>query len=331
MKKTNPIPFYTLKQVAQHLNKELKTDSYNVKTLLALALTYDLKLHLYVYGWEFTCGYIFKIKNNDGMEQQERENLNENISRWLDFFVEQAIRYGGLIELDIATIRLLQDKKKISAIYGKDFYFSNILGLDGVFLTESKNYLSSLIKHTIQKKELHNGALDILEKIDGEIEIKNLHLFFTEQSIGEKDSIIPKYSNPEIVDEGLVSYSPVVKRKDVLITYNQFERILNGELSKILDKHSHNFAEIKLGNRGVSSEKLNAKIAAQTLADYLWRKDEEKKIRIKDMALNVFVELYKTEHSNQLPEKAESLQPWIKNIADKYPHSTQAGRPKNGT
>lgn len=86
-----------------------------------------------------------------------------------------------------------------------------------------------------------------------------------------------------------------------------------------------------MGNRGVSSEKLNAKIAAQTLADYLWRKDEEKKIRIKDMALNVFVELYKTEHSNQLPEKAESLQPWIKNIADKYPHSTQAGRPKNGT
>jgi len=97
------------------------------------------------------------------------------------------------------------------------------------------------------------------------------------------------------------------------------------ELNMYLDQ-ANSKTEFK---RGVSQAKLNAKLAACTLAEYLWKQDTEKNIRIKDMAISVRFELSKTEHADQLPEKAESLENWIKDVADKYPHSRQAGRPKN--
>lgn len=122
--------------------------------------------------------------------------------------------------------------------------------------------------------------------------------------------------------EALTYYHPTnykfnLQRSMVLINEHELNMYLDQANSK---------TEFK---RGVSQAKLNAKLAACTLAEYLWKQDTEKNIRIKDMAISVRFELSKTEHADQLPEKAESLENWIKDVADKYPHSRQAGRPKN--
>lgn len=76
---------------------------------------------------------------------------------------------------------------------------------------------------------------------------------------------------------------------------------------------------------GVSPEKLNAKLAAATLAEYLWRQDKNQIIKIKDMAINVYTELYQTEHQSQLPDNKDSLKDWIKDVAPSY--ARESGRP----
>ncbi|MEG2128487.1 MAG: hypothetical protein RRZ32_04960 [Acinetobacter sp.] len=77
---------------------------------------------------------------------------------------------------------------------------------------------------------------------------------------------------------------------------------------------------------GVSKDKIEAKKYAKNIADYLWRKDVENKIKIKEMSINVYVELNQTIHRDQLPDQPESLKDWIKDIAPDY--AKESGRPR---
>ena len=76
---------------------------------------------------------------------------------------------------------------------------------------------------------------------------------------------------------------------------------------------------------GISPAKVNAKLAAATLAEKLWREDKNQKIKILEMAITVYSELYQTEHKSQLPNNQGSLKEWIKHIAPTY--AREAGRP----
>lgn len=79
--------------------------------------------------------------------------------------------------------------------------------------------------------------------------------------------------------------------------------------------------------KGVSIQKLQAKEQAKIIAKALWNNDKEQKIRIKEMAIAVYTELYDNGFKLQLPNSTDSLQNWIKDIAP--PYATTGGRPKN--
>lgn len=193
------------------------------------------------------------------------------------------------------------------------------------------------------KPKLSNDLIDILEKRRA-----NLEIFWVESSpavsSGVFDSemlellgyqptgfLLYEYDLEEcspisfpIDIDALTYYHPTNYRFSLqrsMIYINEEE--LNSYLAKASPKKEDQ-------KRGVSQAKVDAKLAACTLAEYLWQQDTEKKIRIKDMAISVRFELSRTEHANQLPEKAESLEKWIKDIANKYPHAQEPGRPKNG-
>ncbi|MCU4389923.1 hypothetical protein KTH73_04170 [Acinetobacter courvalinii] len=114
---------------------------------------------------------------------------------------------------------------------------------------------------------------------------------------------------------------------DFVFTLDRSMLLINEhELNIYLAKESPK-KEIK---RGVSRAKMDAKLAACTLAEYLWQQDTEKKIRTDEMTQKIYEHLYLTHHREQLPGEKESLRPWIIDIARKYPHAQEPGRPENG-
>lgn len=312
----NPAPFFTLKEAAKELNRVLNFNYYDSKKLLHLALVYDLKLHTYFYGdfnvfVDLSCS-ISPL--SDGDKYLEIIRITEEI-------VKTEMTWGVLLEIEYYALQRI-------ALFGKaetrDYGFCNITNLKMEALNQS-NFLS----HTDLKRKYLKYIEE--EKIN---EIKILAIYPMLESISEKESSRPKKYNVFETDDGQFIYHPMIRKKDVCITHNQLLRILNSELcirdNATLDqqdsKNKHQFSK----PTGKSKAKENAQIAAKTLADYLWRQDKDKKTRISEMAINVYAELYQTEHQSQLPENQQSLESWITDVADKYPHSRLPGRKKKG-
>lgn len=195
---------------------------------------------------------------------------------------------------------------------------------DAIFLANSNGYQSFWARWV---KELDVPISEIPTYID------YFRIYTNEDAIKLEDRY--RKSEPES-DNGFLNYSDYLYHRvegveinfsDIHFSKDQLVLIKNS----LITDHQLRVTPLEYkGKRGISQAKVNAKLAAQTLADYLWRQDREHKIRIKEMAINVHAELYQTDHANQLPDKAESLESWIKDIASKYPHSRQGGRPKNG-
>lgn len=125
------------------------------------------------------------------------------------------------------------------------------------------------------------------------------------------------------------------KNTDLLFVYINKNNIFvkNDDAIDILNNVFSCYSELDSENEkndikpiGVSKEKIEAKRYARNIAEYLWRKDIEHKIKIKEMAINVYAELHQTHHRAQLPDKPESLKGWIKDIAPSY--AKESGRPK---
>ena len=60
------LPYYTLEQASSVLNNKLKSDIYNPKSILVLALNYQIDLHVHFYGdWklDFDCHIPLDLTN----------------------------------------------------------------------------------------------------------------------------------------------------------------------------------------------------------------------------------------------------------------------------
>jgi len=100
--------------------------------------------------------------------------------------------------------------------------------------------------------------------------------------------------------------------------------------------NAHNVYQI----RALKKEKSNrtllpnamkeaARGAAQSFANSLWKADEARTIRIGQMAEMVWVKLIDMGYQSALPDKAESIVPWIRPIAEKeYKYAMKGGRPR---
>ncbi|MFC3902272.1 hypothetical protein SAMN05421749_10314 [Acinetobacter marinus] len=316
------IPYYSLKQASKILNKKFDTEIYNSKSIVLIALAYNLKLHVYFYGhWMISCYAESSVCNNQTQEKQF--SINSRVGRELISIVV----HGVLLELDVNAIRSIHNKG--------EFFHENELGFCGAlevhFESKSDEYYSFL-SGILNLKDL---ALENEQKV-GNIDQLQIPIICPYMiDIDDEDFKPPVYQYFD--DDGRYSYFPHIRLKDIVITHTQLQKIIDGELilksdDYLGDKTSKYEKHISLNHssRGISQSKRNAKLASQTLADYFWRQDTEQKIRIKEMAIQVYADLNQTQHADQLPDKTESLQSWIEPIADKYPHSRKPGRPENG-
>lgn len=304
-----PLPFYSLEQAVSILNQDTKYQIFEPESLLLMALNYDLKLHVL-----FTGNWNVNIEHKEGFDHDDILKTVIKLSSHLS--------NGGLFELNQMSLKYLYSGDKTKSF---EYYFLDCVPIADVFLY-SENYIREVIqgfnnlpfpphtltdfKFTLQTPFIDSSPVDSRLSCDFEL-----------------------FGNAIDQHEGDLFF-PIIGLNNIYITYKELNNILNNNLTvrtnhrlKINDymntENSNKFKTI-----GVSQAKLNAKLAAQTLADYFWKKDTDKKIKIKDMAIQIYAELYNTEHKEQLPNDQISIKDWIVQIADKYPHSRAGGRTK---
>lgn len=168
----------------------------------------------------------------------------------------------------------------------------------------------------------HDEVYSVCEQYFSDQEMPDINIAPTEFKaiINERNTI------PELNIDANTGLSSVnINKNNIFIKNDDALDILNNIFSSYLESKIENIKnEIK--PVGVSKEKIEAKRYAKNIADYLWRKDIENKIKIKEMAINVYAELFQTSYKEQLPDKPESLKEWIKDIAPSY--AKESGRPK---
>ena len=355
----NPAPFYTLKDAAKELNRLLKVDYYDSKKLLSMASVYDLKLYIYSEGWDGR--YIYNAKMSQEYnefvrdenylagysEAQRRKDDTLNIIA--DNTISCLLHDGCLLQLSLDVINKFRFQKQYEFI-STQHNFNEAIYLEDAFNPQTKAYLLEGFKTALQTdheffKFLYQSYLDkktieaIVDiKID-EIELKKPRCVSIQNAkpkyignlvINDELSVLLNDEDSEDVIDEAEEYSKfVINRKDILITHSQLIRILEGTLS-VRDTEHHSKQELpeyKIPSkpRGVSVAKKNAKLAAETLADYLWTKDTDKNIKLLEMARIVHSELHKTNHYTQLPS-IEAMKDWLRPIAPG--HAKLAGRPQ---
>ncbi|OUY09021.1 hypothetical protein [Acinetobacter populi] len=324
--KQNPIPYYTLKQAAKILNKKFNTDAYNSKTIVSMALIYELNLYVMFFGqWSISCDCHVPIKLTH--EEDENKQIYREIVLDIENIIENSINHSAtLLRLDDFAL------ENINAIGKHNFNpdcdsrgFDGFLRISDLFCDDGFNTISNILSN-----HYFNSVSRLSNEQINDIEILAIYPMAT--GLTDYNYLRPiakpfSYDD-EDQNEECYSYYPYIQTKDVLITHIQLEKILNGELnSRWRNKvtHDENYQQTSdVERRGVSIAKSNAKLAARTLAQYLWSKDTDQNTKILEMARMVHSELQNTEHHTQLPS-IESVKEWLKLVAPVY--AKQAGRP----
>lgn len=119
---------------------------------------------------------------------------------------------------------------------------------------------------------------------------------------------------PDIAEEVTAGSQLLIMGVFQLVTELIDKKIVT-EVAKIAPLAKHN------------SKKLEAQKAACALAEEMWEEDKDKKIRISEMATNVFIALQNSEHADNLPDHHVTVKDWIKSVAPDY--ARKGGKPRN--
>lgn len=337
----NPTPFYTLKDAAKELNRVLEVDYYDTKKLLNMALVYNLKLYIFVKGWEGQVSYAEEMTDEwneyaDVDKHGGYTKLHFDMDATLEAIINARLNLflskGCLLEVQQELIKILIINKKFigDTSFG---YFENILDIQDSFIENPKNYFLEVFKERPSSALVNElrGCTLLSDAIASVVDIKIAWIqLLQEGNLLHHSAITP----PPIIDntrvkEGQPAIYQAINRTDLLITHYQLSKIIEDSLT-LRDRKIETIETLiekqDLKPRGISKARENAKFAAKTLAHYLWSKDTDNKIKIKEMAITVYAELSQTEHHVELPDQAVSLKEWIKEVAPAY--AKEAGRPK---
>ncbi|MEF9993662.1 MAG: hypothetical protein RSA22_05560 [Acinetobacter sp.] len=233
----NPVPFYTLKQAAKELNRQLKTDAYDSKKILSLAMVYNLRLHILAYGWDSRGSYGHKINPNhlDSEIQssgESRISVSSKLDKKLNFvsdnLLNELLSDGALLRLTDTAIQHIYTQS--IADTGLDYWC-----FDGVLSIRESNLESfdPFIGANKRRRENISGDDDEYLELWNALESTSIHDIdlFTKEAVNHY--LIPARSKtPSYVDEvtGESYYRPSITKKDVLITHKELEKIINGNL-----------------------------------------------------------------------------------------------------
>lgn len=320
------LPYCTLKQAATKLNNNFKTDIYDEKSLLAIALSFDIELHSFFQGWSFVwdIDVVFSTEFIQGLDSKTRNEYRIRVAKAIDSMTDLITTKGYLVKLSKTAIFTLQSKNFVEICEDRGNLSNEILQIGDCFEQATLN-LAELINKTIVVN--HFKWHELCSNVES---IEVLQVYFSEDSDCGVHSLIPSPSSYEL-SEGDFYFYPKICMEHIVITKYQLDKIIKQNFIPLKQLFGEINSEIKTVSThkrkrtGVSPDKLNAKLAAATLAEYLWRKDKNQIIKIKDMAINVYTELYQTEHQSQLPDNKDSLKDWIKDVAPSY--ARESGRP----
>ncbi|MCO8085967.1 hypothetical protein [Acinetobacter lwoffii] len=338
----NPAPFYTLKDAAKELNRALEVDYYDAKKLLNMALVYDLQLYIFVRGWE---GYAaWGAEMSEAWEEYADVDKHEGYTQLhfdMDATLEAiitarlnlALRDGCLLEVKRELINELILRKNIVADGSLGIFFSNILDIQDSFTRNPKNLFLEAFKPPLAPELIGElGKCTLSANVIASVE--NIHIawieLWEENTLFSHNTVTPTpVIESKIEKEGRPAILQAISRTDLLITHYQLSRIIEGSLIQKgtpVETRETLIKKMDLKPRGISPARERAKLAAKTLANYLWSQDRDNKIKIKEMAITVYAELSQTEHRIELPDQAISLKDWIKEVAP--PYSREPGRTK---
>lgn len=331
----NLASFYTLQEAADYLNEKYKKYVCTDSTLLKQLLAYKIPTHVYSFGLNtFGSEFIFK---NDLLPRKQKE-------RWLDkqddivadlgeFLKAEGSKTGLFLELRHQDLVQIYMQKQVITHSFKDVipfeYINNSTNLREVIeemWKETISYANENPHHNLQEQVDNTKELfDNFVAVDEILNSKDMQDFSCKkQYLDIKPQIVEIEKNTGYLED--FSFFKIISEDLFILKKNLglLEKYLIGE--EMYEQRYKPLIKITQSPRGKSKDKEMAQFAAKTLAAYLWSKDTENKIKIKEMAIIINAELNRTEHYAQLPEQSISLKKWIEDVAPEY--AREAGRPR---
>lgn len=328
--------YYSLTEAVEYLNQKynqyLSTDS----TLLKQLLAYKIPTHIYSFGLT-TFGSEFIFKNDFLPRNEKNESTCDTDSLAADlseFLRAEGAKTGLFFELRHQDLVQIYMQKQVTTHSFQDVipfeYIANATNLREVIdeiWRGTVSYYANKELHSLIQKQIDNTKelFDNFDSVEEILNVKDMQEFLSNsQYLNVKPQIVEIDKDIGHLKDfcffKILAEDIFILRKNLAL----LEKYLIGE--EVYVESPKALIEITKSPKGKSKYKEMAQFAAQTLANFLWKQDKENKIKIKEMAIQVYAALNQTEHREQLPDQPVSLKKWIEDIAPEY--AREAGRPK---
>lgn len=291
---------YTLSEACDYLNIKNKTNIFSSERLLNNISKYEIPIYAYLKGDIVRGIFRTNVPSND-----DKELNHIIITSIMENTLSEIFKDGKvLFELHHSAIKSLLLDKHID-IYDREknpIIFINMINVpDG---GEESDILTNINNLIIKPKY-------------GYYVTETIILYPTTKKTLPHD--LNQNSKEQLVEEqDLIDFTHlIIVHKDLILLERRISSLLGNKLTDCPHK--------KL-TQGISPIKKAAKEKAKELAKEFWEQDINNEIRMKDMAINVFVALKESEYADQLPNHTSSIKSWISDIAP--PYAKKAGRPK---
>src|SRR5690606_12381479 len=171
-------------------------------------------------------------------------------------------------------------------------FFSNILDIQDSFTGNPKNLFLEVFKQQPSHELIHELgkctlSADVIASVEN-INIAWIQLLKENRFFHYNTVTPPPVIDTTIEKKGESAVFQAISRTDLLITHYQLSRIIEGSL-KLRGRKVETIETLIEKQvqkpRGISPARERAKLAAKTLANYLWSQDRDNKIKIKEMAI----------------------------------------------
>ncbi|MBF4490585.1 hypothetical protein IOD06_11880 [Psychrobacter sp. N25K4-3-2] len=332
--------YYKLQEASDFLNVKHATQNTTPIKLLKKAIEYKVRLFIYGKNFSIDGDYVFesflskenqKYSDMSEAEKLERREYNKKINGVIDDMLSELLNdRGAFLQIKNEAIETLPLIHKIDTQnIGEGDLFEGLLPIDNL-KAESNNlefikpYLLNKFNNSVGFTLAHYPKIEIYYDLEEELDAA-LNNAIEKCSLKIIDYFcVHKEENKLLIIEPYfeITLDDLIILDDDLVKLEQL--ILGNDITENIQT---NFSPITLGRKGLSQGKALAQHIARHIAEKEWQADKGQEVRMSDMTNIVWAKLHKLGFSNELPDQARSLKPWIRDIAPDY--ASEAGRPQS--
>lgn len=318
--------YYNLQEACDYLNRKFKTDNITSKKLLK-----------HIHSREINTFIHFRM-----------DNMSEKIMRFQVESYESNVFTKDVYQLHKGELEPLLEKiKKVESCASNrlsdELYMGYILfkldeqTLFNMTLNSNLNSTSRLLllEGFIHKFNINDDPARPTELKEWGIDIDGKTYHFIEIGIismiidSTEDKYLAEFAKKvpflcSFDKRGDFSFCEFnIKLSDIIILHKD---LLALEKAILTDKPIENKGKFE-ARKGVSHKKILAKEFAKHIAEEQWLQDTKNEIKIGEMCEIVWAKLVDSSFGKELPNYANSLKPWIKEVSP--PYASEAGRPQS--